>query len=488
MADAVVDGVVQRWNPAGMRLLRRVRGTDPGRRAVALWRPCELIGPTDPDELLNTELARLEPRIDIVASPLEAAVLVVVLDAGVVVGRSELTALDKLIATGARTVFTMTGVDAHRDWRAFRDRNADLLTRYQQDADLRIWPVSPRLATLSRRLPDCDSGLVYASSGVMGLHAAILAAFPTDPAAEAASYLERTTAAVIAQTADRIREEADSLRGEDPATTALRGERTLLTTQRDGGRAETTAALRTQLQLARVDLLYGVGMRVRAANLAVRTELDRADSGHLPRLPEWLCELTDRLTAEVDQDIHRRIAELAARVDGGGPRVDTIVRTPAPLVGAGPTTRRRSIEDRVMIVLGGAAGLSLGMTVTRTLEFVGPVNITAAPLSLLLGGGAAWWLTRSRTEIADRGHLRQWVSDALVNVKSQLDQRVVAAVVEAEALFVEHITGMSAARMVEVDRRITDIGNQIREASARRAGKLAACDRDLASLGNDGSG
>jgi hypothetical protein len=104
------------------------------------------------------------------------------------------------------------------------------------------------------------------------------------------------------------------------------------------------------------------------------------------------------------------------------------------------------------------------------------------PATLLLGGGVAWWLTRSRKQLAAQAGMRQWATDALINVKAQLEQRVVAALVRAESALGEQITRRSGSRTVEVDAQLARIDTELRARAARRSGQLAACERDLAAL------
>lgn len=497
--DATVEGVVARWNPAGMDLLRRVHAAAPTRRAVALCSPYDdgtagaQCAGTD---ALRAELARLNPPLDLVASPLEAVVAVALLDAGSVLGRAELAALAELLESGNRVLFALADVQAHRDWRVVRDRDAALLARFAtrgDDLDLRIWPVSAQLSAISRairrgelgRLGSDRAELVLAGSGLRQLHAAVWAALPTDPADIRARHLDRARVAVLRQTVRGIRTVADTLRGEDAATSTLRVERTQLAARRDGGRAEVMAALRTQLQLARVDLLHDTGVRVRAANTAARAELDELGHAHLDDFGCRLKELVAALTEQVDRDIHDRMADLSTRIDPAGGALPTgtaVIRSCAPEVADRTQPRQRSVEDRMMILLGASAGVGLGRLAVWPMSLVPALDLATVPMTLALGGAIGWWLTRSRKHLADRSHVRQWAIETLVDVRAQLEQRVVAALVETESLLSDHIARSSAGRMVEVDRRIAEISSRVRDAVAQRSGKLTACERDLAAI------
>ncbi|NUS45054.1 MAG: hypothetical protein HOQ24_15360, partial [Mycobacteriaceae bacterium] len=477
------EGVLQRWHPDGMDMLRRLRIADPDRPTVALYRPGADLA--DNAQLVE-ELCRLEPKVQFVTSPLEAVVVVMLLDAAAPLGRTELTGIGELLTTGSRPVYALTGVEAHREWRVVRDRNAQLLSGFAKDAgDLRIWPVSARLAALSRQVPAGagDPGMVFAGSGVTRLHSAILSALPIDPGRERAGHLERATATVIKQTVDRIGAEADRLRSEDAALEQLRADRTRLTARRDGGRAEAMASLRAHVQLARVDLLHDVGVRVRALNAELREEIDRMDPADLATAPQQLRDRVQQLTADVDREVWDRVdAVRESAMPTEAPQLAGTVRTPAPQVGPDPRPRHRGLEDRLMIVFGASAAVGLGRLAVAPLSLVPALDIASVPIALLLGGGAAWWLLHTRRHLADRGHLRQWVADTLVNVKAQLEQRVVATLVETESLLTEQLMRTGTERAVAVDHQIAEITAKIRDATSKRTGKLSACERDLTVL------
>ncbi|MGY2062249.1 hypothetical protein ACW9HQ_45850, partial [Nocardia gipuzkoensis] len=159
------------------------------------------------------------------------------------------------------------------------------------------------------------------------------------------------------------------------------------------------------------------------------------------------------------------------------PRTD-----PPPRVGPDPEPRHRGVEDHLMIALGASGGFGLGRLVVAPLSLVPALDYATVPVTLLLGGGVAYWVVRARGHLADRAHLRQWVSDALVNVKAQLEQRVATALVEAEAQLTDQVVRASTVRVIEADHRIAELEAQLRQSNSHRPAQLAACERDLSVL------
>ncbi|BDT89798.1 hypothetical protein [Nocardia cyriacigeorgica] len=480
---AALEAVVQRWNPQGMALLRAVAGF--GNASGVM-----LIGPDDANTtLLRTELARFEPHVDLTdpvadartavetTSPsgdAPAAVALILLDAGTTLGAGVLDMVRGLRAGGTRVLLAMNGIHAHQDWRAVRERDLALLAG-EGITDIDIVPVSARLAVAARSSGDTA---LLDRSGLAALHAELTAA-TLGAAGEGDDRLLAVRNRVLTDTRARIVEQVAALRSGTEAI-RLREERATLLAGRDGGRAAAMSNLRSQLNLARLDLMTEVGARTRALHTAARAELDRLGRSDIGDYPDRLQQAVTELAAGVDVDIEHRLAELAARV--GGPDPGPVRRDPPPRVGPDPEPRQRGVEDHLMIALGASAGVGLGRLLVAPFSLVPALDVASVPVTLLLGAGVAAWVVRARAQLADRNHLRQWVADALVNVKAQLEQRVGTAMVEAEGQLSERVMRASNDRMVEVDRKAAELEARLRRYIAEQPGQLAACERDIESI------
>ncbi|MFE3441469.1 hypothetical protein ACFXNW_00395 [Nocardia sp. NPDC059180] len=480
---AELEAVVQRWNPQGMALLRAVGGNGSASGVV-------LIGPDDAGTtLLKTELARFEPHVDLTdpvadartavetTSPsgdAPAAVALILLDAGITLGVAILDMVRGLRAGGTRVLLAMNGIHAHQDWRTVLDRDLALLAG-QGITDIDIVPVSARLAVAARSSGDTA---LLDRSGLAALHAELTAA-TLGAADEGDDRFAAVRTRVLTDTRARIVEQVGSLRA-GTAAVRLREERATVLAGRDGGRTAAMSTLRSQLHLARLDLMTEVGARVRALHTAARAELDRLGRSDIGDYPDRLQRAVTELASAVDADIEHRLAELASRV--GGPDPGPVRRDPPPRVGPDPEPRARGVEDHLMIALGASAGVGLGRLLVSPFSLVPALDVASVPVTLLLGAGVAYWVVRARGQLADRNHLRQWVADALVNVKAQLEQRVGTAMVEAEAQLSERVVRSSNERMVEVDRRAAELEARLRRYIAEQPGQLAACERDIDSV------
>ncbi|MFC4123750.1 hypothetical protein [Nocardia rhizosphaerae] len=470
---AELTAVIGRWNPQGAALLRAVAQPEP---APGTGSGVVLYAVDDANTtLLRTELARFEPRIDLLDPATAApACALVLFDAGSVLGADLLTLIDRLRAADRRIVLAMNGFHAYADWQRIRERSLALLAA-RGCADLDIIPVSARLAAAARA---ADDSALLDRSGLAGLHAALAAATARAPAVRV-DRGDAVLARVLAETEARITEQLGALRA-GTESSGIRAERVALLAERDGGRQTGLAAVRSQVQLARVDLTTEVGASIRALHTRSRTELDRCDRAELRAYPRRLHHAAAQLSTAVDVAIDDRVIETARRVGTAEPAARR--HDPAPNLGPDPDPRHRGVEDHLMIALGASAGVGLGRLVVAPLSLVPALDAATVPVTLLLGAGVAYWVVRARAQLAERNHLAQWVAEALVNLKALLEQRVAAVLVDVEAELAEHVVRESTARAVEVDRRVAELDARARRLAAERPAQLTACEKDLAVL------
>ncbi|HEY5858194.1 MAG TPA: hypothetical protein VIW24_30250 [Aldersonia sp.] len=361
-----------------------------------------------------------------------AAAALIVLDAGTAPGRTEAALAAEFAAAGRPA----------------------LLVHDNPDGGGSGLVVSSRLARLARELPD---ERIRDASRIEDLAGVVRRACDepsTDP-----------LPALLAQTRDRITAAVPA----DTDTAALQRERARLLGARDGGRTEAVAALRAAVQQARVDLAHEVGTRVRAVNAAARADADGGQSGFLDRFGEAV----HKAAAAVDRATERRLADLHRSLLGTAPA--PAAPAPPPDLGAPPEPVRRRVEDRMTIVLGASAGLGLGRFAVAPLANLPALEVAAMPLTLLIGAFGAWWLARSRAQMADRARLRQWASDALANLKAQLEQRSVGRLLAVEADIADRLAVRAADRTVDIEDRLATVDAEMR----RRTTERSACARDL---------
>ncbi|MFC9517954.1 hypothetical protein ACFTSD_19690 [Nocardiaceae bacterium NPDC056970] len=434
---AEAQRVLERWNPDGIGRWRDRGGVESGAVHVVTVRGIDPSG-------VRAVVAAQVPVTDV---PDDAAVVVFVLDALSVLGRDELSALD-VVAAHVECVLFTTSADA-----------PDVVER--DEALLRAH--SPRYADVRVLSP---AELLRAVRDTLGR-----------PAAIGERNRRRTAVSLVEETCRMITATAESVRADDAA--ALRERRTRLLADRGGGRAELSALVRSDVQRARIDLVHAVGVHTRELSTLFRAEIDRAGRRELAVFPDRFAQLADALTMEVDTAARHRLDDLVGRAGLANPPGDP---GPAEVSVPPPTPRHRGVEDRMMVIVGASAGVGLGRLAVAPLSMVPALDIATIPVTLTLGGAAAWWLARSRRLVADRAHLRQWASDATAGLRAQLEQRVLARLLETEAAVGTRVIADGRAATAAVDDEIAAIDAEVRRLAAQRSGRLASCERDRAVL------
>ncbi|MGW6694263.1 hypothetical protein ACWF62_10840 [Rhodococcus sp. NPDC054953] len=440
MPDGDAAHVLDRWHP------------QPPGPVVAVVGP-----PGSGVSALAVRLRAVLPDADVVdGHDRVAAVTVFVVAAAAPIGRDDLDLLRAVAGRGSAVLVALTKVDAHRDWAVVRERDTVLLADHAPGVEPA--PILPVSARTGRGLP--------------GLRDAVVAALArVDPGRGRRAALERARS-VVRGTADDLRRDDDTPR--------LRARRAELIAGRDEPRAQASAALRRLTALARVDLAHQVGERVRGTATALRSPLDRADRPGLAGFAHRVRAEVAALTVELDAATTTVLTELGAQVLGTAHPAPGPHRPP-PTV-ADPEPRHRGVEDRMVVVVGASAGVGLGRLVASPLSGIAALDLIVAPLSLLIGGVAAWWLTRMRGLAADRAHLRQWLAETMAQVRSGLEQRSLTRLVEAEATLIEAIGAAHRVRVAATEPVLIAVDRALRESATRAAGRLSAIERDLADL------
>jgi hypothetical protein len=438
------DDVLRRWNPDDWA---RLHGDTPAPRV----RIAAVAGSGEDD--LLAELGELGAgHVEYVRDG-SAAVVLMVLEASACVGRTELAVLADAGHGVARVVCALTGIERCPGWRRVLDNDLALLQRHAGLLDVTILPVATTLAVHAREMGGDAGHVLRLESGIVDLHEMLRAAV-------AAHTVTVARSAVIARTRRMIAETVEELRADDDAS--LRAERARLVQQAaaptdPGGRA------RSDLQRARLELLQEVAAGVRAIASAVRDAVD-ADPTRAPGLLDAAArQLNDRISAIV-----------AVRL---GESVTAPLRAPTPMASATGT-----VEERLAVVLGASAGAGLGRLLAFPLEALPAAHLATVPITVAGGLGAAWWLVRVRRRLAARDRARRWVTDALTEIRADLDTWVLARIVDAEARAAATAAAEHTARLSALHDRVTALDEELRRRLGERNARIEACRRDLAAL------
>lgn len=436
-----VRPVVERWNPDGTS-----GAVDDCRQdhAQVLVLGLPRCGREEVEQLL-----RWTDGYTIVERGTDAAIVLMVIDAASVIGQEELELLDAFGVGGVPFAVVLTKVDVCRDWESVRARDQKVLADHSDIyGDARIVALSERIGPtpLFDVVDRVRRQMVVQSGG-----------------------------GVIAETRAMIDHEIRTLRESDPGAD-LRAERAELLADRDGRRSERLAQMRTRLQRARAELAQLIADTTRTTVASARIWIEESTRTELRSLPARLEHVVENNTVVFDAAISTAVG----LGESGGP-------VQVPRFPDGPTARPRGNEERITVLVGASAGFGLGRIAVTLLEMVPVLDIASIPVTLVLGAGAAWWLSRARGVAADRAHARAWLVETMSTVRAQWEQRVLNGLLDAEVDLGSAIMAESRDLVASAQARIAEIDAELRALGQTRSGQLAACERDLAILNGSGT-
>ncbi|MBB3039553.1 hypothetical protein [Hoyosella altamirensis] len=423
----------------------------------------------------------------------QLAVVVMVFDAAGSMGSTELGELRRLNANVDRVVFAITKTDMHQNWRQVRDRDAQLLAIHTpRFTAVEIHPIATPLVQASndRRDTDPDAARALAeSAGIEALYDAIRAELP----APGADYVARNLLWSVTGALQEARAHRQRLSREvqnNPEINRLHRVRAELLRNRGAGRSDELGSLRSDVQLARVELGHDVAEWARATSAATRAEIDALGGSAIESYPVRVRSLVRTGLAENEQRVGDRIDALwSARsisqpvAEPAAEESDTSDATSASAANSGAAllaAPRRGAEDYVMVLIGASVGVGLGRLVVSPLSLVPVLDILTIPLTLLLGGAVAVWMMRIRRQIAARARLREWSTEQLLDARGKMERSVGTRIVNAEQQLAAAIGGRFDEKVAATDSDVREIEGELRELTNHR-------DRELATLASEAS-
>jgi hypothetical protein len=155
---------------------------------------------------------------------------------------------------------------------------------------------------------------------------------------------------------------------------------------------------------------------------------------------------------------------------------------PVPEVGV-PALRSRTLETRLMMVLGAGFGLGAAFAVSRLFAGLAP-GFTA--LGVVVGAVAGLLLTvlviGIRSVLHDRALVDRWIGEVTARLREATEQRVAHRVLTAEVAFTGEAAAQDERAAAELARRIERIDAELGDIAACTARSAAAGERELPRL------
>jgi hypothetical protein len=277
----------------------------------------------------------------------------------------------------------------------------------------------------------------------------------------------------------RIAELSDGHRPDGRAA-QLRAERDELLRARRLQRSQRNIALRSQVQQARVQLGYFARNRCASVRTELCEDVAEWNGRRAERLVAYVQQRCADVVGEVDDGITEHLTDVAAELGLPEPEVPP----PAPVPDAGtPGLRSRTLETRLMMVLGAGFGLGAAFAVSRLFAGVAP-GMTAAGVAVGAVAGLLLtvWVIGIRSVLHDRAVADRWVGEVTARLREASEQRVAHRVLMAEVQFTGEAAAQDERAAATLARRIEQIDAELRDVAAATARWAAEGQRELPRL------
>lgn len=465
-----MKSVLRRWNSGALDEIERARVSRPA--------GVHLTGtPGSGKSELRRELSRLGgSTIGFTDSMADAAVVMIVVDASAPVGRVEVEQWRAALES-TPVLFLVNKIDVHRHWREVVSADSDVVAEcVPRSVECTFHPISVRLARTGRESGDAA---MSAESGIGAvadrLGALLLQATAIGSQRKYAAAVQDCATGARASIVARARAVTG---GGDAAE--LRARRAQLVGERDDLGGDRRALLHNRIQRVRVESLHAAAEDFRALLADFKRTIDGSGRAELTHLPVHVAESARGARNRADAALTARLRALETDLGLTPAQAESNVED-SPL-DIGEPSRRRGIEDAVMIVVGASAGVGLGRLVVSPMALVPAWAVANTVIALVLGGALAWWITRSRALVADRARLRGWTQESLARVRSSVEQHVLSRVLDAESMLASAVATADRDAVARIDVALAEVDAELRRLADHRSALLSACDRDLSAL------
>lgn len=423
-----------------------------------------------------------------------ATALLFVTDASAPLTRGE---LDFLHAAGERVetvIVALTKTDLHRGWREIAAENCALLAEHApRFAESPVFPVSARMLELAARAPSpAAAEAVRSGSGIAELREHLVGTVADRTAMLGEANALRALRTALVEVSAQLDGDRRALTAGEHEAASLRRRREELSTARRSSTRGWQVKLRGEIQRTRVESGHEVTRQVREVQNWFRRAIDSADRTRLPLLPQQVdaalqlassqvaTDLSGKLTAVTEQ----ALAELFSTEELEVIRSQFARGDQQPIALRPPDRRLPTAEDKLLVFMGVSGGLGIGRAAAMPLFSigVGALSPVVLPVTIVLGLGAGWWMARTRRHAADKQHLKQWLTEAIAEARSALDQLVAEQLIEAEQQLALALEEALTKRIEAIDAELREVDRALRMDAAERGQRLAEVDRRIGAV------
>ena len=330
---------------------------------------------------------------DALASERAPDAVLAVVSAVAPVTRSDWTVVERAAARTDLVVGVVSKIDAHRGWREVMDADRTLVAGWDERGPEMPWvgvAAAPDLG--DPRLDDL-----------------------------VAVVLERLADPELPRRNQLRRARSEQVRRRAPASTAPE-----------------PVEVRSVLQRTRLRLLRFVRDRCATLRAELRDVASAVPVGGSADFEALVLAEIERFAAELDEEVDRAVdvAATTLRLDPRGAPAELAVRNRPPDVSR-PASSSRSLEGRLMAVLGVGFGLGIALAASRLLAGLSPgLSVAGLAAGAVAGLALMVWVVRARGLLHERALLDRWVAEVAAALRWHGEAVIAERLLAAESAWV----------------------------------------------------
>lgn len=426
-----------------------------------------------------------------------ATALLFVVDASAPFTLGELNFLQNVGDRVETVIFALSKVDQFRGWRQVLEANQGLLRDYApRFADAVFHPVSPRMYEMAGKAPSPESvAMLQEKSGL----AALSDALQELVIGKAAMLAEANTMRALTTSLDEVKvqlaAESRALTTGAEEAKVLRARKEELTAQRKSATRGWQVKLRGEIQRTRIENTHEVSREMRDMQTWFRQAIDVADRDTLAALPGQVDAALQLVSRRISYSVGARLNKIGETVLIGLFSPDELAILQAQYARAGqppvvlrtPEKRPGTSEDKLMVMMGISGGVGLGKLATLPLGLfgaaaAGTLGVIVAPVTIVLGLGAGWWISRTRKHTQDKQHMKTWLTDAIADARATLDQMVADQLIQAEQELSLALDDALGRRIGAIEEELREVDKAMRLGATERSKRLQVVNQHLAQV------
>jgi predicted GTPase len=417
-----------------------------------------------------------------------ATALLFVVDASAPFTTGELNFLAGVGESVETVVFALSKVDQYRGWRQVLEADQALLAEHApRFAGATFHPVSARMYEMAAKAPNPEAAAMLRDrSGVDELREAMTSLLAGRSAMLGEANTMRALSTALAELQVRLESEKRALSTGEEEAEKLRARKDELTIERRSSTRGWQVRMRTEIQRTRVENNHESARQMRDVQSWFRQAIDAADREKLRELPAHVDAALQMVSGRISQAVAYRLNHVTEIVLGELFKPDelAVIRAQFARVGGSPIVVRQAdkrpptTEDKLLVFMGATGGLSAGKMALLPLAGAVAAPILLVP-TIVIGLGAGWWLAKTRKHTADKQHMKQWLTEAMADARSTVDQLVAEQLIEAEQQLALSLDEALGKRIAGIEEELREVDKALRLDTAERTKRLNAVNKRL---------